>query len=224
MSAKYLGRSFDIHTGGVDHIRVHHTNEIAQSECAFEVHPWVRYWLHNEFYEFGGEKMAKSTGNVLLLEDLVERGFEPLAFRYFFLQGHYRQQQSFTLEAMEAAATGYRRLLAHAAEVRRETGEPEQERIAPLRARFREAVRDDLNAPRALAVAWEVTRSPDLSPADKRALLLEFDAWLGLGFANRRAPQRERGERPAHRRAPCAARGRTRGPGVRDGRPHPKRA
>ncbi|HTF34387.1 MAG TPA: cysteine--tRNA ligase [Myxococcota bacterium] len=183
MSAKYLGRSFDIHTGGVDHIRVHHTNEIAQSECAFEVHPWVRYWLHNEFYEFGGEKMSKSTGNVLLLEDLVERGFEPLAFRYFFLQGHYRQQQSFTLEAMEAAATGYRRLLAHAAEVRRETGEPEQERIAPLRARFREAVRDDLNAPRALAVAWEATRSPDLSPADKRALLLEFDAWLGLGFA-----------------------------------------
>jgi len=131
MSVKYLGRTFDIHTGGVDHIRVHHTNEIAQSECAFDVHPWVRYWLHNEFYEFGGEKMAKSTGNVVLLEDLVERGFEPLAFRYFFLQGHYRQQQSFTLEAMEAAATGYRRLLAHAAEVRSEEGEANRDRIAP---------------------------------------------------------------------------------------------
>ncbi|HBZ68602.1 MAG TPA: cysteine--tRNA ligase [Deltaproteobacteria bacterium] len=183
MSVKYLGKSFDIHTGGVDHIRVHHTNEIAQSECAFDVHPWVRYWLHNEFYEFGGEKMAKSTGNVLLLEDLLERGFEPLAFRYFFLQGHYRQQQSFTLEAMEAAATGYRRLLAHAAEVRGEKGEPDRGRIAPLQARFREAVRDDLNAPRALAVAWEVTRSPELSPADKRSLLLEFDRWLGLGLA-----------------------------------------
>ena len=183
MSVKYLGRTFDIHTGGVDHVRVHHTNEIAQSECAFDVHPWVRYWLHNEFYEFAGEKMAKSTGNVVLLEDLVERGFEPLAFRYFFLQGHYRQQQSFTLEAMEAAATGYRRLLAHAAEVRSEEGEANRDRIAPLCARFLEAVRDDLNAPRALAVAWEATRSPEFSPADKRSLLLEFDAWLGLGLA-----------------------------------------
>ncbi|HME70507.1 MAG TPA: cysteine--tRNA ligase [Myxococcota bacterium] len=194
MSVKYLGRSFDIHTGGVDHIRVHHTNEIAQSECAFDVHPWVRYWLHNEFYEFGGEKMAKSTGNVVLLENLVERGFEPLAFRYFFLQGHYRQQQSFTLEAMEAAATGYRRLLAHAAEVRSEKGEPDRARIAALRARFREAVRDDLNAPRALAVAWEATRSPELSKADKRCLLLEFDAWLGLGFATEE-PRSASGER-----------------------------
>jgi cysteinyl-tRNA synthetase len=182
MSVTYLGRTFDIHTGGVDHIRVHHTNEIAQSECAFVVHPWVRYWLHNEFYEFAGEKMAKSTGNVVLLEQLVERGFEPLAFRYFFLQGHYRQQQSFTLEAMEAAATGYRRLLAHASEVRSEEGEPDRARIAPLGARFREAVRDDLNAPRALAVAWEATRSPELAPADKRSLLVEFDAWLGLGL------------------------------------------
>jgi cysteinyl-tRNA synthetase len=189
MSVKYLGRSFDIHTGGVDHIRVHHTNEIAQSECAFEVHPWVRYWLHNEFYDFAGEKMAKSTGNVVLLEDLVERGFEPLAFRYFFLQGHYRHQQSFTLDAMEGAATGYRRLLSHAVEVRDYAGEPDPVRIAPLRARFREAVQDDLNAPRALAVAWEVTRSPELSNADKRSLLLEFDAWLGLGLASEELPR-----------------------------------
>jgi len=193
MSVKYLGKSFDLHTGGVDHIRVHHTNEIAQSECAFDVHPWVRYWLHNEFYEFGGEKMAKSTGNVLLLDDLVERGYEPLAFRYFFLQGHYRQQQSFTLEAMDAAATGYRRLLAHAAGVRDAVGEPDRERIAPLRARFREAVSDDLNAPRALAVAWEATRSPELSPADRRFLLLEFDLWLGLGLASEE-PRSARGE------------------------------
>jgi len=197
MSTKYLGRSFDIHTGGVDHIRVHHTNEIAQSECAFDVHPWVRYWLHNEFYDFGGEKMAKSSGNVLLLDDLAERGFEPLAFRYFFLQGHYRQQQSFTLEAMEAAATGYRRLLAHAAELRSEQGQADPERMAPLRARFREAVRDDLNAPRALAVAWEATRSPGLSPIDKRSLLLEFDAWLGLGLATElpRGAEQERDPR-----------------------------
>ncbi len=183
MSTKYLGAPFDIHTGGVDHIPVHHTNEIAQSECALDLHPWVRFWVHNEFYDLGGEKISKSKGHVLVLQDLVGRGFEPLAFRYFFLQGHYRQQQAFTLEAMDAAAIGYRRLLGVAAEVRDAAGVPDPEALAPFRARFREAVRDDLNAPRALAVAWEVARSAELGPAQRRALLLEFDCFLGLGLA-----------------------------------------
>ncbi len=183
MSTRYLGAPFDIHTGGIDHIPVHHTNEIAQSECALDLHPWVRFWIHNEFYDLGGEKISKSKGHVLVLQDLVDRGFEPLSFRYFFLQGHYRQQQAFSLEAMEAAATGYRRLLGAAAEVRAAAGEPDPARLAPYRTRFREAVRDDLNAPRALAVAWEVARSGELSPAERRALLLEFDGFLGLGLA-----------------------------------------
>jgi cysteinyl-tRNA synthetase len=183
MSTKYLGRTFDLHTGGVDHIRVHHTNEIAQSECAYDVHPWVRTWIHNEFYEIDGEKISKSKGHVLVLQDLVDQGFEPLAFRYFFLSGHYRQQQTFSRDAMEAAATGYRRLLAHAVEVRGAPGVPDPARLAPLRARFRECVHDDLNAPRALAVAWEVARSAELAAPEKRSLLLEFDTWLGLGLA-----------------------------------------
>ena len=183
MSTKYLGAPFDIHTGGVDHIPVHHTNEIAQSECALDLHPWVRFWIHNEFYDLGGEKISKSKGQVLLLQDLVDRGFEPLAFRYFFLQGHYRQQQTFTIEAMEAAATGYRRLLGAAVEVREASGTPDPGTLEPYRARFREAVRDDLNAPRALAVAWEVARSAELDPAQRRALLLEFERFLGLGLA-----------------------------------------
>jgi cysteinyl-tRNA synthetase len=183
MAIKYLGSVFDIHTGGVDHIGVHHTNEVAQSECALDVHPWVRFWLHNEFLDLSGEKMAKSQGNVLVLDDLVARGFEPLAFRYFFLQAHYRQQQSFTEEAMEAAATGYRRLLTAAAEVREAPGEADADRIAPFQARFREAMRDDLNAPRALAVAFEAARGSELRPEDRHALLVEFDAWLGLGLA-----------------------------------------
>jgi cysteinyl-tRNA synthetase len=183
MSTKYLGAPFDIHTGGVDHIPVHHTNEIAQSECALDLHPWVRFWIHNEFYDLGGEKISKSKGQVLLLQDLVDRGFEPLAFRYFFLQGHYRQQQTFTIEAMEAAATGYRRLLGAALEVREASGTPDPGTLGPYRARFREAVRDDLNAPRALAVAWEVARSAELGPAQRRALLLEFERFLGLGLA-----------------------------------------
>ncbi len=184
MSTEYLGRCFDIHTGGVEHLPVHHTNELAQSECALDVHPWVRVWMHHDWILFRGEKIAKSTGNVLVLEDLVEQGFEPLAYRYFLLQAHYRQQQLYTDEAMAAAATGYRRLLGHAAELRSAEGEVRDERIAPHRERFREAVCDDLNAPRALAVAWDVARSEVLEPAERRALLVEFDAWLALDLAS----------------------------------------
>jgi len=180
MSRRYLGNQFDIHTGGVDHIGVHHTNEIAQSECADGVHPWVRFWLHNEFLNFRGEKMAKSTGNLCVLDDLIERGIPPLAFRYFSLQAHYRQQQTFTDEAIESAATGYDRLVSHAAELREIEGDCRSSRLDPLRERFWDAVGDDLNAPRALAVAWEAVRSEGLDSAERWALLSEFDEFLGL--------------------------------------------
>jgi len=180
MSAKYLGHTFDIHTGGVDHIGVHHTNEIAQSECAYDVHPWVSFWLHGEFLDFRGEKMSKSTGNICVLDDLTGQGASPLAFRYFFLQAHYRQQQVFTEDAFAAAATGYDRLVAQAAAVRGAEGECDPEKLESLRARFGEAVHDDLNAPRALAVAWEAARSDRLTPAERWTLLREFDAFLGL--------------------------------------------
>jgi cysteinyl-tRNA synthetase len=186
MSVRYLGTHFDIHTGGVDHIPVHHTNEIAQSECAFDVHPWVNVWLHNEFLDLGGEKLSKSKGHTLVLDDVIERGIEPLVYRYFFLQAHYRQQQTFSWEEMDASATGYRRLLRAAVAVRDVAGEPAGDEVASvdaLRTRFWDAVRDDLNAPRALAVAWEVARSA-LSPAAQRELLVEFDTWLGLGLTS----------------------------------------
>ena len=184
MSVKYLGTHFDIHTGGVDHVPVHHTNEIAQSECAFGVHPWVNVWMHNDFLDLGGEKISKSKGPTLVLDDLLERGFEPLVYRYFFLQAHYRQQQSFSFEEIEAAATGYRRLLRAAIAVRGAPGDvPDAERgdVEALRARFWDAVHDDLNAPRAIAVTWEVARSALSAPA-QRALLLDFERWLGLGL------------------------------------------
>jgi cysteinyl-tRNA synthetase len=184
MSRRYLGDQFDIHTGGVDHIGVHHTNEIAQSECADGVHPWVRFWIHNEFLNFRGEKMAKSTGNLYVLDDLGDRGIAPLAFRYFSLQAHYRQQQTFTDEAIESAATGYERLVNHAAELREADGELRADELEPLRERFWDAVRDDLNAPRAVAVTWEAVRSESLNPAERWALLSEFDAFLGLDLQN----------------------------------------
>ena len=108
MASKYLGDRFDIHTGGVDHIRVHHTNEVAQSECALGVHPWVSIWMHNEFLDLGGEKMSKSKGHVLVVDTLVEQGIDPLAYRYFCLQAHYRQQQAFSFDEVEAAGTALR--------------------------------------------------------------------------------------------------------------------
>jgi len=147
------------------------------------VHPWVRFWLHNEFLELRGEKMAKSKGNVTVLDDLVAAGIPPLAFRYFFLQAHYRQQQVFSDEAIEAAATGYDRLVGVAAEVRNAPGAVDEAKLAPLRERFCAAVRDDLNAPRALAVAWEAARSAELAAAERSSLLREFDAFLGLDLA-----------------------------------------
>jgi cysteinyl-tRNA synthetase len=187
MSCRYLGEHFDIHTGGIDLATVHHTNEVAQSECAFGIHPWVEYWLHNEFLDFGGEKMSKSRGNVKTLSDLEERGYAPLAFRYFFLQAHYRQQQTFNEESMEAAAKGHGRLVALAAELRAVEGAGDPAAQAAHREKFREAMADDLNAPRAMAVLWDVVRSGTLSPADRRDLLLDFDAVLGLDLAHAEA-------------------------------------
>jgi cysteinyl-tRNA synthetase len=186
MSIRYLGERFDIHTGGIDHVPVHHTNEIAQSECGLEVHPWVRFWMHNEFYNFAGEKMSKSKGNIALLDDLIERGIEALGYRYFFLQGHYRQQVALSDDALQAAQTGYRRLLGHAARANAAQGEGDPDRQAPYRERFRAAMHDDLNAPRAMAVLWEVARSRELPDADRRDLLRGFDAILALGLAEAR--------------------------------------
>ncbi len=191
MSSRYLGEHFDIHTGGIDLATVHHTNEVAQSECAFGSHPWVNFWMHNEFLDFGGEKMSKSVGNVATLSDLVDQGYDPLAFRYFFLQAHYRQQQTYNAEAMEAAARGYRRLVSTAARLRdvQTHGNPEAQ--APYRAQFRSALCDDLNAPRALAVVWEVLRGDQLSEGDQRDLLWEFDRVLGLNLKEAESPEEE---------------------------------
>ena len=188
MSTKYLGASFDIHTGGVDHVRVHHTNEVAQSECVLGVHPWVQLWMHNEFLDLGGEKVSKSAGHVLVVDSLVERGIDPLAFRYFFFQASYRQQQSFTWEAVEAAATAHRRLVGHAVAARDAGGTPDPARVAPHRRRFWSALADDLNAPQALAALWDAVRADDLTPADKWAVLADADRALAFGFAEAQAP------------------------------------
>jgi cysteinyl-tRNA synthetase len=198
MATAYLGSRFDIHTGGIDHVRVHHTNEVAQSECALGVHPWVGTWLHTEFLDLGGAKMSKSKGDVLLVDTLVERGLAPLAFRYFTLQAHYRQQQAFTWDALEAADTALRRLLANAAAARDAGGTADPATVDPYRRRFWSALADDLNTPRALAVVWEAARADDLTPADRWAFLAEADQVLGFGFADASAaPADDTGSDPA---------------------------
>jgi cysteinyl-tRNA synthetase len=184
MATKYLGDQFDIHTGGVDHVRVHHTNEVAQSECALGVHPWVGWWVHTEFLDLGGAKISKSKGDVLLVDTLVEQGIDPLAFRYFTLQAHYRQQQAFSFEHVEAAGTALRRLVGHAVEARDAGGDADAARVEPWRRRFWSALADDLNAPQALAAIWEALKDDALTPADRWALLSDADRVLGFGFAD----------------------------------------
>ena len=197
MSIKHLGERFDIHTGGIDHVRVHHTNEVAQTESALGIHPWVTVWMHNEFLDIGGEKISKSKGHVLLVDTLVEQGISPLAFRYFFLQAHYRQQQAFTFDLVRAADTALRRLVHHAVVARDASteGGPEAEvdpsRTDGLRRAFWEALADDLNAPRALAVVSSVAREPALTAGDRWSLYADFDRALGFGLAESVDPEQE---------------------------------
>jgi cysteinyl-tRNA synthetase len=192
MSVKHLGSRFDIHTGGVDHIPVHHTNEIAQSEAALGVHPWVPYWLHGGWLMFGESKLSKSTGgSVVNLDALLDSGISALAYRYFLLGGHYRQQLAFSEDAIRGAEQARSRLLRHAVEARDDASSRGKEQQAELRARFRAALADDLNAPRALAVAWEVARSDSLGGREKWELLREFDAVLALGLADAKPEEQE---------------------------------
>lgn len=187
MSVRYLGERFDIHTGGIEHLPVHHSNEVAQAETALGVHPWVQYWMHHDWILFEGDKMSKRKGGAPVLEDLVQRGVPPLAYRYFLLQAHYRKQQHWSEKALQAAEAGYRRLLSHTLPLAEAEGPEEKEKAASLRARFAKAVRDDLNAPQALALAGTAARDEGLSPATRRALLADFDGFLGLDLLSAQA-------------------------------------
>jgi cysteinyl-tRNA synthetase len=181
MSMKYLGEQFDIHCGGIDHVPVHHTNEIAQSEGATGKSPWVRVWMHNEFLITDKEKMSKSSGQFTTVDTLKEKGYDPLAFRYLCLGAQYRQKLGFGYEALDGAASGLDRLRRVVLTLR-EAGAPATlDPTHPRLVEFRECIFDDLNTSRALALAWTVAR--DESPTSERlALLYAFDDVLGLGL------------------------------------------
>jgi cysteinyl-tRNA synthetase len=176
MAQDYLGDYFDIHCGGEDHIPVHHTNEIAQTEARVGTR-LANFWMHGYFLLANDAKMAKSAGEFLRVQALVDRGYDPLAFRYLCLTGHYRSQLNFTWDALDAAATGLSRMRSgfHAL-----PGGPAAADDG-LVARFTAQVNDDLNLPRALAVAWETLRG-DLPGPVKRATLARFDQVFGLGL------------------------------------------
>lgn len=180
MSMKYLGETFDIHTGGVDHIPVHHTNEIAQSEAATGKE-FVSFWLHNEFLLVDGGRMSKSLGNVYTLEDIKQKGFETLALRYLFLTAHYRDKLNFTWESLTAAQSALERLynFMSSSDSRATLSKEKFQSIERCREKFFNQLNNDLGTPGALAVVWEVIKS-NIPIEDKRDLLLTFDEVLGL--------------------------------------------
>jgi cysteinyl-tRNA synthetase len=188
MSIKYLGEQFDIHAGGVDHVPIHHTNEIAQSEAATGKHPWVKYWIHNEFLVLDKGKMAKSAGGFITLQNLVDRGYDPLDYRYFLLGGHYRSQLQFSWESLEGARNARRSLLEQirrvAAKAEARAGVPAcPEKARKYLAAFDKALEEDLSTPRALAELWGLVRDGELSPEEVLAGALDMDRVLGLSLA-----------------------------------------
>lgn len=182
MSMKYLGETLDIHTGGVDHIPVHHPNEIAQSEAATGK-PFVKYWIHCAFLTVDGKKMSKSLGNFYTIEDIVNKKFDPLALRYFYLTAHYRKTQNFTWEGLAAAQNSLNELRKQLVGMRKSErsslSEEKLEKVDAYRKRFDGALADDMNTPEALAMVWEVVKS-NIPPPDKYDLLIDFDEVLGL--------------------------------------------
>ena len=186
MSRKYLGDTFDIHTGGVDHIPVHHENEIAQSE-ALVGHKTVDYWMHVEFMQVDGGKMSKSLKNTYTVSDLEQKGYSAMAFRYFCLNTHYRKKLNFTFEGMDAAKTAYNRLLA-AVHSHKGGKSFDEEAVKKYDELFTEAINDDINIPLGLGVLWNMLKEkPSQAIYD---LAMKFDKVLGLALDTESAPEK----------------------------------
>ena len=174
MSMRALGMTLDIHTGGIDHISIHHPNEIAQSEAATGKQ-FVKYWVHHNFLQVEGKKMSKSLGNFITVQDIVEKGFDPLALRYLYLQTHYRQEMNFTLQSLTAAQNGLHRLKDEVSKL----GDYFAQDVSLKETDFLEAVNDDLNMPKALSSVWDLLKSKEPNRV-KVAKLKKMDEVLGL--------------------------------------------
>ena len=178
MGQKYLGEQFDIHTGGIDLIPTHHENEIAQSKGATGKIP-ARYWMHGEYLLINGGKMSKSLGNVYLIKDIIDRGYDPLVYRLFSYSSHYRNKLNFTWEGIEAASKSLERLKNGYKSHLNGNDSVEDKIVNEFEERFHKAINDDLNMPLAMSVVWEVVRFTRKSPK-LAELLKKFDTVLGL--------------------------------------------
>jgi cysteinyl-tRNA synthetase len=192
MSMKYLGEQFDIHAGGIDHIPVHHTNEIAQSEGATGK-KWVNYWLHNEFLVTSSGKMAKSKGGFLTLQVLIDAGYDPLDYRYFLLGGHYRSQLQFSYDALDSAKASRSSLVERILALKEKTGDKTAASLGPKAFSHIEAFTShlcqDLATPRAIAELWGLLRDDEVPPSEALAAAYAMDEVLGLRLREARRPE-----------------------------------
>ncbi len=194
ISIKHLGEDLDIHCGGIDNAFPHHTNEIAQSE-AYLGHPWCKYWFHVLHLNTNAGKMSKSSGEFLTVSLLEEKGYDPLVYRLFCLQSHYRKSLVFSFENLDNAATTYHKLVARIAALQPEPGETfDEEAAAALRGKFNDALGNDLNTSLGVTVLYDVLKY-DTNATTKLALLDEFDQVLGLSLCEAAARARAEAER-----------------------------
>ncbi len=185
MSMKYLGEQFDIHCGGIDHIPIHHTNEIAQSEAATG-RKWVNYWMHNEFLIIGKGKMAKSSGEFLTLSVLVDKGYNPLDYRYFSLGGHYRSQLQFSYESLDAARKARENLYDRTLRLKEDASpcpfSQLGDKARTYLGHYEAALAYDLNTPKALSEMWMLLKDKDISPREKLTVLYKMDEVFGFNL------------------------------------------
>lgn len=184
MSSHYLGNTFDIHCGGVDHIPIHHTNEIAQAE-ACTGQKFVDYWLHGEFLIEEKGKMSKSAGVFLKLQTLIDKGYSPLDFRYFLLMTHYRKKIKFSFENLDAARNGYENLKNRISILKSENQtefDRANEKLLEYQKSFLDDINDDLNVTGAMAVLWDMIKDENLNASEKLYLAYDFDSIFGLDF------------------------------------------
>ena len=184
MAIKYLGENIDIHCGGVDHIPVHHTNEIAQSECALG-HKWVNYWIHGEFLTLDSEKMSKSSGEFLTLEKLIKDGFSPLDYRYYILQSKYRKPLAFTYERLveaQKSLDSLRKRIANVVNNINKDEKPDDDEINKYKVDFKQCINDDLNIANAFTVLFNVLKDDKLNNTEKKILIEDFDRIFSLNL------------------------------------------
>ena len=191
MSMKYLGKRFDIHCGGIDAIPVHHTNEIAQSEAYSGEKPWVDYWCHGEFLLNDSGKMSKSSGEFLTLESLIEKGFDPLDWRYFCLTGHYRSQLKFSFEALESAKSARGQLVKKISSMLSSSDVAKElsEKALSKENEFFAYMSDDLRSPQALATLWSLLKDDGITDGEKLKVLYDADSILGLRLSEVKAEE-----------------------------------